>query len=201
MSQTQTVVQPPQELDGRRRRSLDSRAQIVAALFNLVREGDISPSAERVAARAQVGLRTVFRHFNDMDSLYRELSALIEAELAAALATPLTGSDWRARLIDLIGKRAVVYEKIAPFKRAANAHRHQSDFLVAGHQRMVATARDVLVELLPRTVHDDAPLMEMLDLLLSFESWSRLRDDQSLSPRDARDCLELAVRRLIDTAT
>lgn len=45
-------------------------------MLELVREGDISPSAELVAARADVGLRTVFRHFKDLDSLYREMSAV-----------------------------------------------------------------------------------------------------------------------------
>ena len=85
----------------------------------------MAPSAERVAARAHVGLRTVFRHFNDMEGLYREMASAIENELAVPLAAMLAGADWRGRLIGLIGKRAALYEKIAPFKRAADAHRQQ----------------------------------------------------------------------------
>ena len=60
---------PTEERDGRRLRSQDSRARIVAAMLDLIREGEIAPSAELVASRANVGLRTVFRHFKDMDSL------------------------------------------------------------------------------------------------------------------------------------
>ena len=186
-----------EELDGRRRRSLDSRGRVVAALLDLVREGDVAPSAERVAARANVGLRTVFRHFNDMDSLYREMTSAIESELAGVLTAALGGVDWRERLLGLIRKRASVYEKIAPFKRAADAHRHRSSFLAAAHARIVATARQTLEGVVPRAVREGAALFEMLDLLLSFETWSRLRQEQGLSVGAARDAIDHAVRRMI----
>jgi len=71
----------PQETDGRRRRSADSRARIVAAMLELTRESALVPGAEQVALRAGVGLRTVFRHFQDMDSLYSEIAGPFEAAL------------------------------------------------------------------------------------------------------------------------
>ncbi len=188
-----------EELDGRRRRSLDSRGRVVAALLDLVREGEVAPSAERVAARAGVGLRTVFRHFNDMDGLYREMACAIESELAASLAVRITGADWRARLIGVIGKRAALYEEIAPFKRAADAHRHKSAFLAAAHARIVAMARRGLEGVVPPVVRGDAPLFEMFDLLLSFETWSRLRQEQGLSVDEACESLERAVCSMIAT--
>src|SRR5947209_16703757 len=78
--------------DGRRRRAQDSRARIVAAMLEIVHAGEVSPSAEQVAARADVGLRTVFRHFRDMDSLYREMTVAIEAELMTVVATPFVST-------------------------------------------------------------------------------------------------------------
>ena len=72
--------------DGRRRRGEDNRAKIVAAMLEIIHAGEIAPSAELVAQRADVGLRTVFRHFQDMDSLYREMSVVIGKELHAAAA-------------------------------------------------------------------------------------------------------------------
>ena len=68
--------------DGRRRRGEDNRARIVAAMLEIIQEGEVSPSAEQVAERADVGLRTVFRHFSDMDSLYSEMSEAIEQMIA-----------------------------------------------------------------------------------------------------------------------
>ena len=185
------------EPDGRRRRSLDSRARIVAAMLELVHGGEVAPVAELVAARAGVGLRTVFRHFKDMDSVYREMATVIEAELAEVLARPLSGKTWRERLSDVIARRALAFDKIAPFKRAANAHRHRSPFLEAHHARLTEASRSALRGMLPVAVARDAALLESLDLLLSYETWSRLRREQGLSPRRAREVLEFAVDRLI----
>ena len=119
------------EADGRRRRSQDSRARIVTAMLELIRAGDVAPSAEQVAERAQVGLRTVFRHFNDMDSLYREMSHAIEGELREVVLRPFKAKAGRDRVLELIERRSQAFEKIAPFKRASDAHRHRSRFLAA----------------------------------------------------------------------
>ena len=66
--------------DGRRQRSQASRAKIVTAFMELIESGDPSPSAARVAKRAGVGLRSVFRHFDDMDSLYAEIDGILNAK-------------------------------------------------------------------------------------------------------------------------
>ena len=42
-----------------------------------------------------------------------------------------------------------------------------------------------------------ASCFEALDLLLSYEAWSRLRHDQGLSVKRAKETLEAAVRRLL----
>ena len=46
--------------DGRLRRGERSREAIVAALFELVGEGVLQPTAQQVAERAGVGIRSVF---------------------------------------------------------------------------------------------------------------------------------------------
>lgn len=188
---------PAEEADGRRRRSLDSRARIVTAMLDLIREGAVTPGAERVAARAEVGLRTVFRHFKDMDSLYGEMSKVVEVQFRAVVERPFASPRGKERIVELVHRRAEVYETIAPFKRASEAHRHRSAFLEAGQARMVATSRNILhAELSPETAGDE-PTFEALDLLLSFEAWNRLRREQGLSAARARQTLEAAVRRLL----
>ena len=54
-------------------------------MLELVRAGVIAPTAEEVAARANVGLRTVFRRFKDMESLYVEMSLAISHKVAPLL--------------------------------------------------------------------------------------------------------------------
>ncbi|HEX2801955.1 MAG TPA: TetR/AcrR family transcriptional regulator [Phenylobacterium sp.] len=184
--------------DGRRRRGQDNRARIVKAMLEIIQSGEVAPSAEQVAVRADVGLRTVFRHFQDMDSLYREMSVAIEAELRMAVDRPFLSPDWRGRLSELIQRRAVAFEKIAPFKRASDVFRYRSKFLEADTARPVATLREILKRHLPPEIIADSVKLEALDLLLSFESWSRLRREQSLSAARTREILEAAVGRIID---
>lgn len=199
--QVRPDVEAPSEAaepDGRRRRSQDSRARIVAAMLDLVREGDPSPAAELVATRADVGLRTVFRHFKDLDSLYREMSAVIEAELMALVHTPFKGETWRERVLELIERRGGAYEKVGPFKRASEAHRHHSPSLALENAKLVEISREILRRQLPPELAEDRVRFEAIDLLLSFDAWNRLRRDQALSPERAAEVLQATITALLE---
>lgn len=184
--------------DGRRRRGQDSRARIVQAMLDLVREGHVSPSAELVASRADVGLRTVFRHFKDLESLYREMSGVIEAELLALADTPFKAAAWRDRVLELVERRGWAYERIAPFKRASEVHRHQSSVLALDNARLVAGAREILKRELPAQLAGVRDLFEAIDLLLSFDAWRRLRQEQNLSVEATTDVLQATIAALLD---
>lgn len=198
---TQKTVQPPEERDGRRLRSKDSRARIVAAMLALIQDGDVSPSAEQVADRAGVGLRTVFRHFNDMDSLFREMSEVIAGEVAAIKDQPFRSADWRGRVMELIDRRFTIFERIAPLKRASDVQRHRSPSMRRDSRWLVTTLREILERVAPPQDVGDPLLFEALDLLLSFESWSRLRQEQGLSQARTREVMEATVSRLIGVAS
>ena len=188
----------PADSDGRRRRSQDSRARIVTAMLELTRAGEITPGAEQVAARAKVGPRTVFRHFKDMDSLYREIFRVIEDELLDGLARPFKAATWQSRVLELIERRSRAYDRIAPFRRAADVHRHNSPFLDERRDRLAARSREILVRQLPAKLAGDALWLETLDLLLSYEAWNRLRRDQGLTARRAREVLAAAVKQVLE---
>ena len=95
MKSAQGTIKP---VDGRRARGQANRNKLVAAMIELVREGSIAPTAEQVAARANVALRTVFRHFDDMESLYREIDTEIMQLITPLISTPFKTTDWRGRL-------------------------------------------------------------------------------------------------------
>ena len=59
--------------DGRRQRSERSRLAIIEATLALMYEGVLIPTAQQIADRAGVGIRSFFRHFGDMDSLFTEV--------------------------------------------------------------------------------------------------------------------------------
>ncbi|GIR71683.1 MAG: hypothetical protein CM15mP74_29340 [Halieaceae bacterium] len=59
-----------QSSDGRRQRSERSQTAIIKAALSLMDEGTLVPTAQQIADRAGVGIRSFFRHFADMDSLF-----------------------------------------------------------------------------------------------------------------------------------
>lgn len=184
-------------LDGRRQRADANKRRIALAMLELVREGDTAPSAEAVAERAGVGRRTVFRLFNDMDGVYREMHAVMTARLAP-IAAPLKGATWRARLEEIVERRARIFEEMLPIKSAADAHRYQSNFLQSEHRKITQMQRQTLMAVLPAHVAAQTDKVEALDLMLSFEAWRRLRHEQRLGAKQAMAAQRAVVRALLE---
>jgi AcrR family transcriptional regulator len=185
--------------DGRRQRSERSRTQIVDALFALIREGDMNPSAARVAERAAVGQRTVFRLFEDMDSLFGEMAEQIQAEIMPIVLAPYTATDWKERLGEMVRRRADVYERIFPVRVSANLRRFQSRFLMDEYRRNLILERESLKAVLPADRASDKQLVASLDVVTGFQAWRRLRQDQGLSAQEAEAVMQFMVDRLIAT--
>jgi len=57
--------------DGRTQRRERNRDAVIEALLDLIRAGDMEPSAAAIADRAGVSHRSVFRYFADLDDLVR----------------------------------------------------------------------------------------------------------------------------------
>lgn len=175
--------------DGRRKRSVRSREKIIQALFDLVRAGDIDVSAQRVANKAGISLRTVFRHFEEVDHIYKEITSRIEDEVTPMVIAPFKAGDWRGRLREVIDRRAKIYEHIMLLKLAGWIRRFGSDTLMERHRQFVVAERAMLESLLPKTLLEQHALLNALDTGLSFEAWRRYRQDLNLLPEDARKAM------------
>lgn len=186
-------------VDGRARRSQRSRDAIADALFELVGEGVLEPTAQQVAERAQMGIRSVFRHFSDMEALYETLDARLVAEVTPLLPTAPPEGPTRERADALVRERAALFERIAPYKRASNVKRWRSPVLTGHHRKLVGTLRTRLLWWLPELAAAPAETVEALDQVTSFEAWDRLRGEQRLGRERARAAMERAVRALVDT--
>ena len=66
--------------DGRNLRSIKSQQMIVDALIKLVKEGNFEPTAQKVADESGVGIRTVFRQFDDMENLLKVSDAKLSKD-------------------------------------------------------------------------------------------------------------------------
>ncbi|MDH4395506.1 MAG: TetR/AcrR family transcriptional regulator [Limnobacter sp.] len=183
--------------DGRKDRGLENKKLIVEALIELIREGQISPTAEAVSDRAGVGLRTVFRHFADMETLYREIAQESEKAILKVLANPLQGECWQDKLMHAVERRSDMFERLMPIQLATLVNLHQSDFLKTQQAQGVQLQRQLLKAFLPASVVKDKILFEALDLNLSIETWLRLRRDQKLSKAKAKEVMKRCVEQLI----
>lgn len=182
--------------DGRVRRAQRSDESIVSALFALVGEGNLDPTAQQVAERAGVGIRTVFRRFSDMEGLFTGMDSRLQRE-----AVPmLIGSEPRGTLAersrDLVAQRVAFFERIAPYKRAGNLKRWRSPFLKGRHALLVRTLRQELRRWLPEIGAAPAAVVDALELATSFEAWDRLRTEQGLSVARAKSTIEQIVLSL-----
>ena len=193
-----TAAATAQEADGRKHRSQKSQMLIVNAMLELVAKGNLEPSADQIAEIAKVGRRSVFRHFSDMDTLYREMNNSIAATMGSIVQQPFLAADWRGQVLELVDRRAMGFEKMKPFLLAGQVQRHRSAFLKTAHAQFVGILRNILMAILPKDAARDAVLVEALDMLLSFESWNRLREDQGLSIAKSKRVLKQAIESLLE---
>jgi AcrR family transcriptional regulator len=184
--------------DGRLLRSQRSRELIADALYELVGEGHLEPTAQQAADRAGVGIRTVFRLFSDMESLYATMNARLLAEVGPMLREgPPEGVDLGERATALVADRAALFERVAPYMRSTKRHRSHSPFLEDQHRKIVRQLRARLLRWLPELRDAPLDLVEALDQAASFEAWDRLRSDQRLGRPRARAAMERAVMALV----
>jgi len=193
-----TTARTAEEPDGRKHRSQKSQMLIVNAMLELVAKGNLEPSADQIAEIARVGRRSVFRHFSDMDTLYREMANSIAATMGSIVQQPFEATDWRGQILELVDRRAAGFEKMKPFLLAGQVQRHRSAFLNTAYVRFVRLLRDRLMGILPKEIATDVVLVEALDMLLSFASWDRLREDQGLSIAKSKRVLKQVIESLLE---
>jgi len=190
--------QSPPATDGRVRRSERSRAAIVHALFELIGEGVTAPTADEVAERASIGIRTVFRQFNDMDTLYGALDVLLNERYGPVFLAPVPEGPVDERISEFVVRRTKAYEGLAPYKRAANIKRARSEFLQERHEALVRNLGKDLHRWFPELKNMDAPTVHALELVTSFEAWDRLRIDQRLGKQRAAEAMKQAMSALLE---
>jgi len=190
-------IDPASAFDGRVRRGVRSREAIVAALLDLVGEGVLQPTVQQVADRAGVGIRSVFRHFSDMESLYKAMDAHLESEARPLIERGDRAGSLEERVRAMVRQRASFFERIAPYKRSANLARWRSEFLQGRHLMLQRVLRADLVRWLPELEGGPADVVEAAELVSSFEAWDRLRADRQLALKAASAAVERTLLALL----
>ena len=156
-------------------------------MLDLLEETGAHPSAQEVADRAGVSLRTVFRHFDDVDSLLA-VAVAHQIERVGRRFDPLgpVGVD------AFVAHRAQLFEEISPIRRAAlqrSEHPAIGEWLTESRRRLraqVAGCFDV-----------DGITLDALDAATSWSTWETLRREQGLSVARARAVMSHTVTSLL----
>ena len=178
-------------LDGRLARSQRTRRAIVDALRALHHDGDLRPTAPRVAERAGVSLRTVWQHFADLETLLVEAGRR-DLEIAGRYVEVVPPTLPLAERIDrLAGQRARMYEAMAPPWRAARLQEPFSAQIKSNRDRLMRFGREQLEatfapELAMRRGAERRDLMNALQAATSWAAWEALRCDLHVGADEAR---------------
>jgi AcrR family transcriptional regulator len=175
--------------DGRRLRRQRNRDSVVDAVLELIRAGDLAPSAEQIADRAGLSARSLFRYFDDVDDLCRAAIArqhdAVDGVLGAAVDTSGTVDERAAAVVE---HRVALFDAMGEVGRFA---RLRAPFQPLVAEQLAAVRRALrrrlaaafAAELAARA--DGGRALAAADVLCSFESYRLLRDDQGLGRRDA----------------
>lgn len=182
--------------DGRLRRAAESRERILRAIYDLVRETERQPSMETVASRAGVSVRTVYRHFEDIDGLHAALSARAALEVGPLLVAGPGEGTLAERLEALVAQRVRIFEALAPFRRAQGPAEQASERLHEQQALLADRLRELSRQALGPLEDEDVALA--LEAALGFEAWDHLRRVRGLGPERARRVLLLTASRLVE---
>jgi len=197
LSEDNTLTKP----DGRNLRTDDSRKKIVSAFLQLIRQGTVAPSAEDIAKKANVGLRTVFRRFKEMELLYREMVIELENNFAPEVAKPWKTTDMESQLQELLERRSVMYEELMPYRVASNYHKYHSEFIQQAHAYWNVVVQKNLENILPFNKSSEPVLFNAIETALSFDTWLQLRIDQNNEPKQSYEIMKLSLSALLQAYT
>ncbi|HEX4866409.1 MAG TPA: TetR/AcrR family transcriptional regulator [Acidimicrobiales bacterium] len=172
-------VAVPVPTDGRTLRSLRTREAIVDATIALLEEGDLKPTAPRVAERASVSVRSVFQHFDDLESLHAAVAERLATRLSALVLPISVDLPLDDRLARFVHQRGVLLDALAPIRRAADVHGPFSTEITArlrdGQAFLRAEVEVTFAPELAAAGADREDLLDALDATVSWGTWTTLR--------------------------
>jgi TetR/AcrR family transcriptional regulator, regulator of autoinduction and epiphytic fitness len=191
--------------DGRTARSHRSRRAIVDAMRALHAEGDVRPTAPRIAQRAGVSLRTVWQQFADMETLLVEANRR-DDEILRSLIQRIDPSQPRAvRVTSFVSQRARVLEQMSPTWRAARIHQPLSEELRRNTARTLSNAKAEVAKIFASELSELAEpqrqqLLNGLHAISVWSFWESLRTDLGLGPAQAEELLRINFTALLAAA-
>ena len=185
-----------QSSDGRRQRSERSQVAIVEAALALMDEGVLVPTAQQIADRAGVGIRSFFRHFADMDSLFLAADEMLLDSYEALFKVDDRSGTLTERVDRVVALYGNAFDQLSQIILCTQSLLWRFTKLrenYAWHQKRLRKEFELWV---PEAMQLCREQREAVHALASFEMWHRLREHQGLSPKLSSD---IVTRLIMDT--
>jgi len=151
------------------------------------------PTAQVIADQAGVTIRTLFRHFPEMDLIYREVHELTFAEYAKEYQK----GDRTGTLEQRVENAAVTftngYSKLRNIFLVTKSLLRGSAFLRENYAKTQKGLSKRLLDWLPELSEMPDETHDAVDALLSFEFWHRLHVIQGVSKKRTVSLIQAMV--------
>lgn len=191
-------------VDGRKARRDRGAEAVLDAVREMFLEGTLSFTVEAVAQRSGVSLRSVYRYFEDVESLVRAAIARSVAQSEPLWALDGLGEgSFPERVRALVRHRLALYEALAPVARAAQ-HAAPSQPLIAAQldARRTQLTEQVRAQFRPEVRalgrSRGAAALAAVDVLLQFEGLEHLHVRRGTRGRAAERVLVQSVAALLE---
>ena len=163
------------QVDGRILRSQKSQSIILDAIIKLINSGNYYPTAEEVAKESGIAIRTVFRQFDDMESLLMKVdesinNKLLYDEKIIKLDLPLL-----KRLELIIEERLYYYDKYENIMIATVTQLPKYKILQKKYPEYQKLLRKRTEKIIPELLNIKSNNQELIDASLSFGFYQRLK--------------------------
>jgi TetR/AcrR family transcriptional regulator, regulator of autoinduction and epiphytic fitness len=192
-----------QVIDGRRARGQRTRLKVIEALLELVSEGVVRPTAQEIAARAGVALRTVYHHFEDVEALRRlalDLDMQRHYEILTAIDSRLPLDE---RITAIAAQCRELFEAVTPIRRATLFDQHSSPDMAKG----VASATRARAEHVQKVFGpefanfgtEERLMTDTVTIVTSWVSWEYMRTMLHRSAAESEQIVVGSLRALFSS--
>jgi len=184
-------------VDGRRQRGERTRQAIIDAVLSLQEEGVLVPTAQQISDRAGVLIRSFFRHFDDMETLFKAADDQLRDSYEALFIGGDRQGSLSERVHRAVERRSAAFEQLKNLMLGTKALLWRYETLRKNYARNQKGLRKDLEAWLPELNGLPEVECESVHAIASFEMWNRLRSEQGLSEQAIMSVIQSMLVRLL----
>lgn len=163
-------------------------------------DGDLRPTALRVAERAGVSVRSIFQHFADLETLHAAVAERLAVRLTALVLPIPPDLPLHERVERFVRQRGTLLDAVTPIRRAADVHGPFSEEIqarVRDGQRFLRAELEAAFRPELERLDDADEVLDALDATSSWATWDLLRNGLGRDPAAAGRVMARLLRALL----